>query len=319
MQIALRQSEQAAADAEVAMPDREVLPDGVEQVVEDGGRDVVSGQRRLQRRVIAARAGVEDVALDRAGQGGGEGVAEGEVGVGRLLPGLLPHAAVGRVEEALRLPCASRTVCPASSVICPSGSSPSSSTLWVISEAAAISPARASTSSTSDRANVGPQPADPRQGVPVGSRPGSWAIQSAMVCVGKGGDLRSQEGACRVGARCQPDSAIGHLAGVRVCRILGAAQEGKDQDLPDGLTEVVGRPQRGKERGWSVRHVALKCLYRAESLAAAVERLLPRVICGKDRLERPRLLDGNFGAGRNGGDCGTHAFRYSLWWVMGDG
>jgi hypothetical protein len=53
---------------------------------------------------VAARAGIEDVALDRAGQGGGERIAEGEVGVGRLLPGFLPHATVGRIEEAVEVP-----------------------------------------------------------------------------------------------------------------------------------------------------------------------------------------------------------------------
>src|SRR5215207_2759495 len=104
MQIALRQTEQAAADAEVAMPDREVLPDRVEEVVEDLGWNIISGQCRGQRRVVATGAGVEDVALDCAGKGGGEGVAEGEVGVSRLLPSLLPYAAVGGVEEAVEVP-----------------------------------------------------------------------------------------------------------------------------------------------------------------------------------------------------------------------
>src|SRR5215210_6767699 len=43
MEITLRQTEQAAADAEVSMPDREVLPDRVQEVVKDFARDVVSG------------------------------------------------------------------------------------------------------------------------------------------------------------------------------------------------------------------------------------------------------------------------------------
>ena len=71
MQITLRQTEQAAADAEVAMPDWEVLPDRIEEVVEDLEWNIVSSQCRGQRRVVATGAGVEDVALDRAGQCGG--------------------------------------------------------------------------------------------------------------------------------------------------------------------------------------------------------------------------------------------------------
>src|ERR687898_818791 len=60
--------------------------------------------RSVQRSAIPRRTSATYSAPNGASQGGGKGVAEGEVGIGRLLPGLLPHAAVGGVKEAVEIP-----------------------------------------------------------------------------------------------------------------------------------------------------------------------------------------------------------------------
>ncbi len=83
-----------AADAPVAVPGGQVRLEDLDQVVEDLGGHVVGEERGLQRRVVPARAGVEDVTLEAPRLQPGDGVLEGQVGVGVVLPGGATHLPV---------------------------------------------------------------------------------------------------------------------------------------------------------------------------------------------------------------------------------
>ena len=100
VEVQLVQTQHLAPQFDVAVQGLEVGVDGGDQVVVHRDGDVVLVQVRLQRGVVAAGAGVEDVQFELSGEDGGERVLELAQGGEERRHGLGAHLAVGRAPEA---------------------------------------------------------------------------------------------------------------------------------------------------------------------------------------------------------------------------